>query len=85
MGRRLKLLSATRRTRQLLTVFLCLQVLDVLTTLHGFRVGASESSPFISSLLSFGPVTGLVISKEERDACDEVWHQLRPPRIFYGR
>jgi aryl-alcohol dehydrogenase-like predicted oxidoreductase len=25
------------------------------------------------------------ISKEERDACDEVWHKLHPPRLFYGR
>lgn len=27
----------------------------------------------------------LTLSKEELDACDEVWHQLRPPRLFYGR
>jgi len=25
------------------------------------------------------------LSKEARDACDEVWHLLRPPRLFYGR
>ena len=25
------------------------------------------------------------LSKEELDACDEVWHMLRPPRLFYGR
>ncbi len=24
-------------------------------------------------------------SKEILDHCDEVWHQLRPPRLFYGR
>lgn len=29
--------------------------------------------------------TEISISKEERDACDEIWHQLRPPRLFYGR
>ncbi len=29
--------------------------------------------------------TAIAISPEERAACDEVWHQLRPPRIFYGR
>lgn len=63
MAQRIKLLTATRRIRQILTIFLCLQVLDVLTTLLGFRIGASESSPFISSLLSFGPVTGLLLSK----------------------
>ena len=25
------------------------------------------------------------LTKEELDACDEVWQQLRPPRLFYGR
>jgi len=25
------------------------------------------------------------LSQEELAACDEVWHQLRPPRLFYGR
>jgi aryl-alcohol dehydrogenase-like predicted oxidoreductase len=29
--------------------------------------------------------TGISISKEEMEACDEIWHQLRPPRLFYGR
>jgi hypothetical protein len=55
--------GAMRRVRQLLTVFLCLQVLDVLTTLSGLRLGASESSIFVGRLLQFGPVTGLVLSK----------------------
>jgi hypothetical protein len=63
MSERFHELTATRRIRQILTVFLCLQVLDVVTTLIGFRVGAGESSPFISALLGFGPVTGLVLSK----------------------
>lgn len=29
--------------------------------------------------------TQITISKEELDACDAVWHQIRPPRLFYGR
>ncbi len=29
--------------------------------------------------------TEITISKEELEACDAVWHQLRPPRLFYGR
>ncbi|MBW1960339.1 MAG: aldo/keto reductase [Deltaproteobacteria bacterium] len=29
--------------------------------------------------------TEIRLTKEELDACDEVWHQLRPPRLFYGR
>jgi len=26
----------------------------------------------------------LTLTEEELKACDEVWHQLRPPRFFYG-
>jgi aryl-alcohol dehydrogenase-like predicted oxidoreductase len=29
--------------------------------------------------------TAITLSKEELDACDAVWHQIRPPRLFYGR
>ena len=29
--------------------------------------------------------TDVSISQEEKEACDAVWHQLRPPRLFYGR
>ncbi len=25
------------------------------------------------------------LSQEEIEACDEVWHTLHPPRLFYGR
>jgi aryl-alcohol dehydrogenase (NADP+) len=28
---------------------------------------------------------GLRLSQEELSACDEVWHCLHPPRLFYGR
>lgn len=28
---------------------------------------------------------GLRLTQEELDACDEVWHTLHPPRLFYGR
>jgi hypothetical protein len=37
-----------------LVLFLYLQVLDVLTTLVGFSLGASEASPFISALTRWG-------------------------------
>jgi hypothetical protein len=63
MAERIRELSATRRIRQIVTIFIALQVLDVLTTLLGFRVGAAESSPFIGRLMEFGPVTGLLLSK----------------------
>ena len=40
-----------------------LQVLDLLTTLVGFRVGAAEGSPFIRTLMHVGPTFGVVASK----------------------
>ena len=44
-------------------VFVYLQVLDLLTTLLGFRVGAAEASPFIRVLMHAGPATGVILSK----------------------
>jgi hypothetical protein len=44
-------------------MFLYLQVLDVFTTLVGFKFGLAEASPFIRALLMFGPVTALLLSK----------------------
>jgi hypothetical protein len=44
-------------------MFVLLQVLDVLTTWAGFRLGLSEASPFISFLMQFGPLAGLLGSK----------------------
>jgi hypothetical protein len=44
-------------------IFVYLQLLDLLTTLVGFRVGAAEASPFIRMLMHAGPVAGVVGSK----------------------
>ncbi len=44
-------------------IFIYLQFLDLLTTLVGLRVGASEASPFIRTLMHAGPTTGVVLSK----------------------
>lgn len=44
-------------------IFVYLQVLDLLTTLVGFRLGAAEASPFIRVLMHFGPAAGVVVSK----------------------
>ena len=49
--------------RTALQIFLYLQVLDLLTTLVGFRLGASEASPFIRMLLPFGAAWAVVCSK----------------------
>jgi len=44
-------------------VFVYLQLLDLLTTLIGFRIGAAEASPFIRTLMHAGPMTGVILSK----------------------
>lgn len=46
-----------------LQLFLYLQVLDVLTTWLGFKIGLSEASPFIHLLMGLGPLAGLLGSK----------------------
>ena len=46
-----------------LQLFLYLQVLDVLSTALGFRLGLVEASPFIQFLMRFGVLSGLVASK----------------------
>ena len=44
-------------------VFVYLQLLDLLTTLVGFKLGAREASPFIRLLMHAGPATGVLVSK----------------------
>lgn len=44
-------------------VFVYLQLLDLLTTLVGFKLGAAEASPFIRVLMHWGPATGVLVSK----------------------
>lgn len=43
--------------------FFYLQILDVLTTLLGLRLGAAEASPFVRLLMHAGPAAGLALSK----------------------
>src|SRR5436309_15724742 len=44
-------------------IFLYLQILDFLTTLVGFKMGAAEMSPFVRALIHFGPIAGVAVSK----------------------
>jgi hypothetical protein len=46
-----------------MAVFFSLQALDVLTTLIGLRLGASEGSFFVGRVMRLDPVAGLFISK----------------------
>jgi uncharacterized protein DUF5658 len=47
----------------ILHIFVYMQLLDLLTTLVGFRLGAAEASPFIRILMHIGPATGVLLSK----------------------
>jgi hypothetical protein len=49
--------------RRWVTIFVYLQILDVLSTLIGFSLGNTEASPFVRLLVRFGPVAGLALSK----------------------
>jgi hypothetical protein len=44
-------------------IFIYLQLLDMLTTLVGFKLGAAEASPFIRTLMHAGPAMGVAASK----------------------
>jgi hypothetical protein len=44
-------------------VFIYLQLLDLLTTLVGLKLGAREASPFIRMLMYAGPAAGVLASK----------------------
>jgi len=44
-------------------VFIYLQLLDLLTTLVGLKLGAKEASPFIRMLMYAGPAAGVMVSK----------------------
>jgi hypothetical protein len=44
-------------------LFIYFQALDLVTTLLGLKLGASEASPFIRVLMHAGPFTGIFLSK----------------------
>ncbi|HYW47723.1 MAG TPA: DUF5658 family protein [Bryobacteraceae bacterium] len=44
-------------------IFIYLQLLDLLTTFVGFKMGAAEASPFIRILMHLGPGFGVAASK----------------------
>jgi hypothetical protein len=64
-----------------LVAFVSLQTLDILTTLIGLRVGASEGSIFISHLMQIGPVAALLISKLFAAFLVAVALRLKRPRV----
>ena len=66
-----------------LTLFLYLQLLDVLTTLIGFKVGAVEGSPAVRWMIhSLSPVAGLALSKCMAVVLASACIALKKPQII---
>ncbi len=65
-----------------MAVFFSLQALDVLTTLLGLRLGASEASTFVGRLMHFGPVAALCISKAFAIILASAALGFRRPRVI---
>jgi len=64
-----------------LTVFVALQVLDILTTLLGLQMGAQESSFFVSRLMGVGPVAALLLAKILAVLLVSVALKFKRPRV----
>lgn len=68
--------------RPSLTLFVALQVLDLLTTMIGLQIGAAEGSVFIGRLIQTGPMTGLLIAKIVAVILVALAVKFRRPRII---
>jgi len=64
-----------------LTVFFSLQALDLVTTVIGLRVGASEGSYFVSRLMHLGTIEALLISKTFAILLGLAALRLKRPRV----
>ena len=64
-----------------LTVFIALQVLDMLTTLLGLQLGAQEGSMFLGRLMRAGPVAALLIAKITAVLLVAVAMRFKRPRV----
>jgi len=63
-----------------LALFVALQMLDVLTTIIGIRMGAGESSTFIARLMHVDPMAALLLAKLFAVALVSIALKMRRPR-----
>jgi hypothetical protein len=63
-----------------LALFVALQMLDILTTVIGLHMGASESSTFIGRLMHLDPMAALLIAKLFAAALVAIALKMRRPR-----
>lgn len=64
-----------------LAVFVGLQMLDILTTILGLRLGASEASMFLGQLMRVGPMAALLIAKIMAALLVSAALKFRRPRV----
>jgi Domain of unknown function (DUF5658) len=64
-----------------LSAFLALQVLDIITTLLGLRVGAEEASLFLNRLMHIGPLSALLLAKILAVALVATALRMKRPRV----
>lgn len=64
-----------------LTVFVFLQVLDILTTLLGLQLGAKETSIFLARLMHLGPLVALLLAKILAVALVATALKMKRPRV----
>lgn len=55
--------SLREEVRVSVKFFIYLQILDFLTTLVGFKLGVPEASPFVRTLMHYGPGFAVAASK----------------------
>jgi hypothetical protein len=63
-----------------LSLFVALQMLDILTTIMGLRMGAGESSTFIGKLMRVDIVSALLVAKLFAAALIAIAMKMRRPR-----
>jgi hypothetical protein len=63
-----------------LSLFVALQMLDILTTVIGLRMGAGESSTFIGRLMHVDPMSALLVAKLFAAALVAIAIKMRRPR-----
>ena len=74
--------SAPFRISGPIQLFVYLQLLDLLTTLVGFKLGAAEASPFIRLLMHAGPAAGVAASKAVAIALAGLCLYLKRPHLI---
>jgi hypothetical protein len=74
--------SAPSRVGGAIQLFVYLQLLDFLTTLVGFKLGAAEASPFIRLLMHAGPAAGVAASKAVALALAGLCLYLKRPHLI---